>query len=106
MDPDIGRGLCRREPEIDWRSAQGFLPDGTADPEVLAFAADGGRVLVSRDASTIPHHFARFVADRSSPGVILIQPRIGIGEAIERILIAWLSWTAEDMENQIRWLPN
>ena len=84
---------------------RGFLSDATADPEVLAFAADDGRVLVSRDVSTIPLHFARFIGYHS-PGVILIQPRIGIGETIDRIWIAWLSWTAEEIENQIRWRPN
>jgi predicted nuclease of predicted toxin-antitoxin system len=105
LDPDIGRGLARQEPAIDWRPAQGFIADATPDSEVLRLAADGGRVLVSADVSTIPRHFATFVATRSSPGAILIPSNATVGEAIEKLLIVWLSWTAEDIENQIWWLP-
>jgi hypothetical protein len=72
---------------------------------VLQFAADDGRVLVTGDVSTIPSHFAAFVATRSSPGVILIPSETIVGEAIERLVVAWVSWAAEDIENQIWWLP-
>jgi predicted nuclease of predicted toxin-antitoxin system len=105
LDPDIGRGLVRQEPAIDWRPAQGFLADATPDPEVLQFAANAGRVLVSGDISTIPRHCSTFIATRSSPGAILIPSSATVGEAIEKLLIVWLSWTAEDIENQIWWLP-
>jgi hypothetical protein len=106
LDPDIGRGLIRREPSVDWRSAQGCFPNGTLDPEVPGVCADTGRVLVSRDVRTLPGHFAAFAANRISPGIILVHSGISIGVAIERLLIVWLSWTAEEMENQIRWLPD
>jgi len=105
LNPAVGRGLLRREPAIDWRPAQRFIPDATPDPEVLGFAADEGRVLVTRDVTTIPRHFAIFVATHSSPGVILIPPNVTVGDAIERLLMTWLSWAAEDIENQIWWLP-
>jgi len=75
------------------------------DPEVLRTAAEAGRVLVSRDVSTMPRHFAAFIATRESPGLILIPPRTTTGEAIEGLLFAWLSWTAQEMRNQLRWLP-
>ena len=104
VDPDIGHGLLRREPAIDWRAAQGFIADATPDPEVLQFAANDGRVLVTGDVSTIQQHFAAFTAARSSPGVILIAPETGVGEVIHRLLIAWVTWAAEDIENQIWWL--
>lgn len=104
LNPAIGRGLVRREPAIDWRPAQKLIPDATPDPEVLQLAADDGRVLVSRDAKTMPRHFAAFIANRSSPGVILIPVSVTIGEAIEELILMWLAWTAEDIENQIWWL--
>jgi hypothetical protein len=105
LNPAIGRGLIRQAPEIDWRPAQRFIPAGTPDPHVLRLAAEDGRVLVSRDVATMPSHFAAFVSTRSSPGVILIPPNATVGGAIEKLLIAWLTWTAEDIENQIWWLP-
>jgi hypothetical protein len=104
VDPDIGRGLLRRQPSLDWRPAQGLIPDGTPDSEVLRVAARDGRVLVSCDVRTIMGHFTTFVAQQSSPGVILIPSLLSVGEAIERLLLSWSSWSAEELENQIRWL--
>jgi predicted nuclease of predicted toxin-antitoxin system len=105
LDPDVGRGFIRRETRIEWRPAEGFIPDATPDSEVLRLAAAAGRVLVSRDVRTIPRHFAAFISTQRSPGVILIPAGTSVGDAIEKLLIACLYWTAEDIENQIRWLP-
>jgi hypothetical protein len=68
------------------------IPDGTPDPEVLRIAAEAGRVLVSKDISTMPGHFARFIADHDSPGLLLVPSEWSIG-AIEGVLIAWLNFT-------------
>ena len=53
----------------------------------------------------MPRHFATFVATHSSPGAILIPTNVTIGDAIEGLLMLWLSLAAEDIENQIWWLP-
>ena len=45
----IVRGAVRREPRMNIRSAQAARLDGVPDPEVLAFAADEGWILVSHD---------------------------------------------------------
>jgi hypothetical protein len=105
LDPDIGRGLRRKEPAIDFRGAAGVIPDGTPDPRVLQVAADAGRVLVTRDVRTMRVHLEDFVAHRDSPGVPLIPSSRSVGAAIEGILIVWLPWMAEDLRNQARWLP-
>ena len=41
LNPEIGNGLRRREPAIDFRNALGVIADGTLDPEVLRMAARG-----------------------------------------------------------------
>jgi len=81
------------------------IADGTLDPEVLQIAAGDGRVLVSRDITTMPDHFARFVAEHESPGILLIPSRRPLGSVIEGLLIVWLTWTPEELRNQARWLP-
>ena len=83
IDPDIRKGLLRREPSIDFRSAAGVIPDGTLDPDVLRIAAGYSRVLVSADLRTMRVHFEGFVAANESPGVLLIPSRRSIGGAIE-----------------------
>jgi hypothetical protein len=50
----IGIGLRRREPFIDFRAADGVIPDGAPDPDVLRVAVEAGRLLVSRDLGTMP----------------------------------------------------
>jgi hypothetical protein len=44
LNPEIGRGLRRREATIDFRGAPGVIPDGTPDLRVLEIAAQPGRV--------------------------------------------------------------
>ena len=105
LNPAIGRGLKRREPSIDFQSSAGTIPDGTPDPEVLRIAAEANRVLVTRDVGTMPGHFARFIVEHDSPGLVLVPSGASIGEIIEGLVIAWLNWTPEDLRNQAWWLP-
>lgn len=105
LNPEIGLGLRRREPSIDFRAAAGIVADGTSDPEVLEIAAQADRVLVSRDVSTMPRHFERFIVQHNSPGLLLIPSSRSTGEAIEGLLMVWLTWRAEDLRSLIRWLP-
>ena len=81
------------------------LPEGTRDPEVLAFAAEQGRVLVSHDVNTMPGHFREFTRVRASPGLILIPQLLGIGVAIEELLLVWECADAKDFLNQVLYLP-
>ena len=78
----IVRGAVRREPRLNFRSAQAARLDGVPDPEVLAFAADEGRILVSHDFQTMPKHFRQFTQRRRSPGVLLVRQDLRVGEAI------------------------
>lgn len=105
LNPEIGRGLRRREPAIDFRGAGGVIPDGTPDPEVLRIAAEADRVPVSRDVATIPGHFRRFIKQNESPGLLWIPSRRPIGAVIEGLLMVWLNWAPEDLQNQMRWIP-
>ena len=105
IDPDIRRGLLRREPSIDFRPAAGAIPDGTLDAEVLRIAAEDSRVLVSGDLRTMSVHFRIFVAAHDSPGVLLVPSSRSIGAALEGLFLVWLAWTPDDLRNRIQWLP-
>ena len=61
LDPDIWRGLCRREPSIDFEGQMGVIPDGASDPEVLKLAAEAVRSL---DPSRFGHPAGRLPATR------------------------------------------
>ena len=77
-----------------------MIVDVTPDPEVLRIAVDYGRVLVSRDVTTMPGHFVRFVAQRELPGLLLIPSRRPIGAVIEGLWTVWSTWTPKDLCNQ------
>jgi hypothetical protein len=49
----IVRAVCRREPSVDFQTAKAAGLSGVADPEVLARAAEEGRVLVTHDFQTM-----------------------------------------------------
>ena len=108
-DADLRRpivaGVKRREPTIDFKSAQEAGLTGLDDATVLAIAANEGRLLVSHDVSTMPEHFADFIETRSSPGVILISQDLSYRQAIEGLLKVWTHTEAEDWLNVLSFLP-
>jgi predicted nuclease of predicted toxin-antitoxin system len=105
LNPRIARGLRRSEPSIDFQEAKGLIADGTQDLEVLAIAADAGRLLVTTDVTTMPVHLQVFIKSRESPGVILVPSTRSIGQAIEGLLLLWLNRTSDDLRNRAEWLP-
>jgi hypothetical protein len=102
----IVRGAVRREPQINFRSAQAARLDGMPDPEVLALAADEGRILVFHDFQTMPKHFRLFTRGRRSPGVLLVRQDLPVGEAIETLVLIWEASEADEWVNRLCLVPS
>jgi predicted nuclease of predicted toxin-antitoxin system len=86
----IVKGCRRRELTLDFLSANEARLRGVADPEVLAFAAEQNRILVTHDFQTIPPHFDEFLMRRqSSPGVFLVSQYAAIGDVIDELVLIW-----------------
>jgi hypothetical protein len=99
-------GVLRREPSLDFLTAQAAGLRGMNDPEVLARAAEHQRVLVSHDAGTMPAHFRAYrKAGKHSTGVFLVPQSLNVGTAIEELLVIWLASEASEWENRLEWLP-
>jgi hypothetical protein len=49
---------------------------------VLTRASEAGRILVTHDRRTMPAHFADFIQQKESPGVIIISQRVSVVRAI------------------------
>ena len=72
----IVTGCLRREPTIDFLSANEAKLEGIPDPEVLAFATHQNRILVTSDLRTMPRHFGDFLeAHGQCAGVFLVKQR-------------------------------
>src|SRR6185312_14122879 len=83
----IIRGLHRRMPELDLARAQDALPEGTPDPEVLAWAASEDRVLITNDRNTmVGFAFERVAAGEPVPGLIVARRGQRFGSIIDDIL--------------------
>jgi predicted nuclease of predicted toxin-antitoxin system len=87
-----------------------FLPRCTSlrrlpDPEVLALAAQEGRILVTHDRRTMPRHFVDFILHHSSPGVFIIAQTVSVRVAIEELLLVWAASESAERRNLIVELP-
>lgn len=103
----IVEGVRRREPSVDFKSANEAGLEGLADSDVLELAAVEGRVLVSHDTSTIPVHFsARLRSGLRSPGVLLALQSGTVGGIVESLLIIWSASRDAEWANQIHYLPS
>ena len=109
-DADLNYAIvkdCRRhEPTLDFLSANEAGLQGVPDPEVLAFAAEQNRILVTHDFQTMPRHFGEFVMRRqSSPGVFLVSQYTPIGEVIDELTVIWAASDADEWKNRIVKVP-
>ena len=105
LNGEILDGLVRREPSIDFLSGFEAGLQGVPDPDVLEKAADEGRVLVTHDRRTMPHHFGEFIPHRQSPGVFILPQRVEIGAAIDELLLIWSASDSDEWTNRILYLP-
>lgn len=78
---------------------------GLDDSAVLAIAAGEGRLLVSHDRQTMPWHFAQFIQQQTSPGVLIVSQHLPVSQAAEELLLIWFATEAEEWINQICTLP-
>ncbi len=99
---EIIRGLRRRLPEIDLVRAQDALPEGTPDPEVLAWAAAENRILVSNDRNTmVGFAYQRVTAGEPMSGVIATTNEQSIGSTIDDILLVAQCMSETEIRDQI-----
>jgi hypothetical protein len=101
----ILRAACRREPTLDFQTAETAGFAGLPDLEVLARAAEDGRILVTHDLQTMPRHFATFTTTRQSAGLLLIPQHLPIASAVDDLLLIWSTMEAEEWRNLMWYLP-
>ena len=87
LNVEIVAGVLRREPSIDFQTADEASLHRLPDPEILALAAQESRILVTHDRRTMPRHFADFILRHSSPGVFIIAQTVSVRVAIEELLL-------------------
>jgi hypothetical protein len=103
----IADATLRREPRIDFQTAQAARLDDLDDEAVLRLAASQSRVLFSHDKRTMPKALASFVASGgTSPGVLLVIPQSApIRDVVDALVLIWTDDRTNDWENLIVKIP-
>ena len=95
----------RREPSIDFQTAEAAGLVRRRDSAVLTMAAREGRMLVTHDQKTMPRHFAEFITTETSPGLLVVPQHLAVAAVTEDLLLIWFSTEAEEWINRISFLP-
>jgi hypothetical protein len=110
-DNDLKRiivdATLRREPRVDFQTAQAARLDDLDDEAVLGFAASQARILVSHDKRTMPRALASLIeSGGTSPRVLLVIPQSAtIREVVETLILIWTDDRANDWKNLIAKIP-
>ena len=100
------RGLARQKHEVDIVRVQDVGLSGVDDPDVLMWAAQQGRILLTHDVSTITKYaYDRIAAGEEMPGVFEVSRTTPIGPVIEDILLLLECSTEREWVGQIIYLP-
>ena len=102
----IVRGLRRRLPRLDVVRVQDVGLIARPDTEVLEWAANENRVVLTHDVSTMSKHAFDRVNDKlTMSGVIEISQDVPIGEAIEELVLIAECSLENEWQNQVIYLP-
>ena len=82
------------------------LPLGTLDPDILLWAESAGRILISRDASTLDGHLANHLqAGHHCPGIFMVRRRCPLPQVVDFLVEAAYRSDAANWENHIEYIP-
>lgn len=102
----ILRGLLRLQPNLDIIRIQDTALSGLSDREVLEWAAQNGRIVLTHDVSTMTRFaYERIRAGRQCAGIIEVPQSMPIGQAIDDLLLIAEVCLPEELENRIEFLP-
>ncbi len=91
---------------MDFLSANESNLEAVPDAEVLAFAAQQNRILVTSDLRTMPRYFGEFLeAHGGCPGVFLVKQRAPVADVIEALVMVWAASDADEWKNRILEIP-
>ena len=100
------RGLLLREPELDLVRVQDVGLSAASDPDILEWAANENRLLLSHDYETVPKYaYERAAAGLPMPGVIMADTYVAVQQAIDEILLLAQCSVEGEWEGQLIYLP-
>ncbi|MEK7440264.1 MAG: DUF5615 family PIN-like protein [Chloroflexota bacterium] len=108
VDPLYRQELLRREPSlVVWKVGDvSAPPDSTLDPEILIWCEQQSFILVTNNRKSMSPHLQNHLAQgRHVPGILVMNPKMSIGETIEELLLIWGASEEEEYQDRISFLP-
>jgi hypothetical protein len=106
FDGRIFDGLRERLPALEIVRVQDTIMYQAPDPQVLEWAAQEDRVLLTHDVQTLINDaYDRVKRGLPMPGVIEVHKDTPVGQAIDELEIMIGAGTPEDFINQVRYIP-
>ncbi|MBX9790122.1 MAG: DUF5615 family PIN-like protein [Pirellulales bacterium] len=99
------RSLLRHRP-FDLVRAIDVGLSSQSDDSVLAWAADNGRIVISRDFRTLPAYaWDRIARGLDMPGVLLLRGDALVSRVIDDLLLIDETCDASELRDQVCYLP-
>ena len=102
----ILRGVKLRLPQLDFVLAKHVGLAGLPDPELLRWAAQENRTILTHDIKTmIPDAIQLIAQSEPMAGVILVPQRLNMGLAISDLELLLEGFSQAELRDSIRYLP-
>ena len=106
LDHDILRGLVRRIPQFDAVTAFEIGLSHATDPQLLTWAAQADRIIVTHDRTTMPKHAADIIgAGKNIAGLFVVPRRMPLHQVLEDLELLVTCSENDEWVNAIRYLP-
>ena len=106
LDHDILRGLFQRIPNLDAVTAFEIGLSKAPDPDLLSWADEAERIIVTHDRKTMPAHAARRMNEAKRVfGVFVVPRRLQIVDVINDLEIMVICSDEHEWVNVVRYLP-
>ncbi|MGI8589002.1 MAG: DUF5615 family PIN-like protein [Chloroflexia bacterium] len=105
LDIRIVEGVLQKI-DADILRAQNVGLSGRPDKQVLAWAADTQRVVLTHDSNTMTQAaYDRLRAGQPMPGLFVVRWDASIGEVVASLLVLIGAGKPQDWEGQVWYLP-
>jgi len=106
LDNVIVTGLRRRIPEVDLIYVRDVGLERSHDLELLEFAFQERRVILTHDAATMPKWFkSRIEAGDHCSAVVIVKQGSLLAHTIDQVAALAVACTEEELRNQVIFLP-
>jgi hypothetical protein len=103
---DIVRGLLLRQPDLDIARVQDIGLTGADDSDLLAWAAENDRIILTYDRATMPNRaYQRLAMCQRMAGIFVFNDHLPVGRAIEEILLVVECTEQTEWLGQVVYLP-